>query len=182
MRLLKKVFISISVRTFLKYLNLLRVCVHVSVLNKGQREMRVRVFSLRTSGSGYSPCDLCVVLLHPSPHRSSVGEQSNDWVLLGLCCCSSQDPRQYGCSLLCSRPGMASCWPACCFFPHLSLQGEVLLRRTSGARYMYVILRKSPVTLIRAMMAFSDITVGQFFDTISIIGLPCGGLLIINLT
>lgn len=62
------------------------VCVSVRVhtCEHAGGEVLVHVFSrpLSTSGSCYSPCDLCVVVLHPSPHRSSVGEQSNDWVLL----------------------------------------------------------------------------------------------------
>lgn len=96
----------------------LSVCVYVHVsiliLNKSQREMRVHVFSRphSTSGSCYSPCDLCVVRLHPCPHRSSVGEHSNDWVLLQF----PGPPAIWVFTALLQ----ASCWPVCYFFPSLS--------------------------------------------------------------
>lgn len=63
----------------------LSLCVHESMhIFKNQIEVRVQVCSrpLRTSGSCYSCCDLCVVRLQPSPHCSSVGALGNDSSLL----------------------------------------------------------------------------------------------------
>lgn len=78
------------------------------------------------------------------------------------CCCSSQDPRQYGCSLLCSRP------PADQFvvFFHLCLQGDVFLRRTSKARHLChpqdVSNNTDSCSCLLRTLAFSAITVGPF--------------------
>lgn len=49
------------------------------------------------------------------------------------CCCSSQDPWQYGCSLLCSRLEMASRWPVCYFF-YLCLQNVFFFFFLNGER------------------------------------------------
>lgn len=87
---IKKVALSISVLKFFKHLLFLRPCACMYTWARSclkvESEVPVHVFSrpLNTSGSCYSLCDLSVVVLHPSPHHSSVGEQSNDWVLLHL--------------------------------------------------------------------------------------------------
>lgn len=113
------------------------------------------------------------------------------------CCCSSQDPWRYGCSLLCSRLDTASCWPVCYFFPRLCLQNNVFfLKRervkpvVASARHVCHPQDTSAETLIHALLLSSE-DVGLWYYhcgsqhwlyKIAIIGLTrCGVLLINNL-
>lgn len=62
------------------------------------------------------------------------------------CCCSSQDPWQYGCSLLCLRLEMASCWPVCYFFPSSSSEWWCFFKENQWSQWqphpdIHVILR-----------------------------------------
>lgn len=96
------------------------LCIHVSeLILKSLREVPVHVFVHVPSAHlalVTAPVTCVWFCSIPAPHRSSAGEQSNNRVLLDLCCCGSQDPWQYECTLLYSRLEMASCWPLRYFF------------------------------------------------------------------
>lgn len=104
------------------------LCIHVSrLILKSLREVPVHVF-VRVPSAHLALVTAPVTCVWfcsiPAPHRSSAGEQSNNRVLLDLCCRGSQDPWQYECTLLYSRLEMASCWPLRCYF-FLSLSSKL---------------------------------------------------------
>lgn len=97
--------------------------------------------------------------------------------VMSECCCGSQDHWQHGCSLLCSRLEMASCWQVCCcgaffslFFFHLCLlrgmsegSGGFIQTFTSPWRAR---LQKHWFThflSLLSLLTFTDVTAGHWF-------------------